>query len=195
MKFPLLKIIILSVLICCALMRAEAQDKDKSELSIGAGIMSSEDAATDLVLLWGSAVFNSHQEVRVTRASWSISYKYHVSERFAIGGSSVYNPMPDRWIQDFDFRNDDDWKVRSLTTAGEATLFWVKGKDFQFYGMIGAGFFAKRRTLYDTQVETNWGTTFQATPVGLRMGKKLGVFMELGYGYKGVFNGGMSMRF
>lgn len=195
MNFPFYKTIILSGLICCASMPSEAQDNGKSELNIGAGIMSSEDAATDLALLWASAVFNSHQEVRVTRASWSISYKYHVSERFAIGGSSVYNPTPDKWILDFDYYYDDEWQGRSLTTAAEATLFWVKGKDFQFYGTVGAGFFAKRRMLYDTQVETKWGTTFQATPVGLRIGNKVGVFMELGYGYKGVFNGGLSMRF
>lgn len=195
MNFPQFKTIILSGLISCIQMSAKAQDKGKSELNIGAGIMASENAATDLVLLWGSAVFNNPQELRVTRASWSITYKYHVSERFAIGGSSVYNPTPDRWILGFDYDDDDQWKSRSLTTAAEATLFWVKGKDFQFYGTGGVGFFAKRRTLYDTQVETKWGTTFQATPVGLRMGNKVGVFMELGYGYKGVFNGGLSIRF
>lgn len=194
MNFPLLKTVILSTLICCLTKYSEAQDKGNSELNIGAGIMASEDAATDLVLLWGSAVFNTPREVKVTRAGWSVTYKYHVSERFAIGGSSVFNPTPDRWIEDFAY-DDDRWKVRSLTTAAEATLFWVKRKDFQFYGTLGAGFFVKRRTLYDTQVETNFGTTFQASPVGLRMGNKFGVFMELGYGYKGVINGGLSMRF
>ncbi|MGX5856072.1 hypothetical protein ACWKW6_20650 [Dyadobacter jiangsuensis] len=193
MNLTLLKTIILSSLINCTIMRAEAQDRGKSELNICAGTMASEDAASDLFLLWISTLFNNPREVKATRAAWSISYKYHVSERFAIGGSSVYNPASARWIEDFDY-DDDPWKSSSLTTAGEATLFWVKGKDFQFYGMLGAAIIAKRRTLYDTQAETNWGTTFQAVPVGLRMGNKVALFMELGYGYKGIFNGGLSVR-
>ena len=193
MNFTLLKTIILSSLIGSTTMRAGAQDKGKSEWNIGAGTMASEDAAGDLALLWISTLFNSPREVKATRVSWSVSYKYHVSERFAIGGSSVYNPTSDRWLEDFDY-DDDRWKSRSLTTAAEATLFWQKGKDFQFYGMLGAAIIAKRRTFYDMQAETNFGTTFQATPVGLRMGNKVAVFMELGYGYKGIFNGGLSLR-
>jgi len=193
MSFPLLKTIILSGFICCAPTRAEAQDKGKSELNIAAGIMASEDALSDAVVLWLSALFNTRQDVKIPGASWSITYKYHVSERLAIGGSSVYNPTSDGWIPDFS--NDDRWKRRSLSTTGEATLFWAKGKDFQFYGTAGVGFFVKRGTFYNVQTETDFGTTFQASPVGLRMGNKVGVFMELGYGYKGVFNGGLSMRF
>jgi hypothetical protein len=193
MNMPLFKTIILSGLICCIQMPAEAQDKGKSELNVGAGIMASEDALSDAVILWFSALFNTHQDVKIPGASWSVTYKYHVSERLAVGGSSVFNPISDRWIPDFS--NDDRWKRRSLTTAGEATLFWAKGADFQFYGTAGVGFFVKRSSFYNVQTETKFGTTFQASPVGLRMGNRVGVFMEIGYGYKGVFNGGLSMRF
>ncbi|WP_342089153.1 hypothetical protein [Dyadobacter sp. OTU695] len=193
MNLPILKAIILSGLICCIQMPAKAQDKGKSELNIGAGMMASEDALSDAVILWFSALFNTHPDVKVPGASWSVTYKYHVSERLAVGGSSVLNPTSDRWIPDFP--SDDRWKRRSLTTAGEATLYWVKGDNFQFYGTAGVGFFVKRSRFYNVQTETKFGTTFQASPVGLRMGKRVGVFMEIGYGYKGVFNGGLSMRF
>jgi hypothetical protein len=193
MNLPLLKTIILSGFICCVPTQAEAQDKGKSELNIGAGIMASEDAVSDAVVLWFSALFNTRPDVKIPGASWSVTYKYHVSERLAVGASSVFNPTSDRWVPDFP--NDDRWKRRSLATAGEATLFWAKGDNFQFYGTAGVGFFVKRSTFYDVQTETEFGTTFQASPVGLRMGNKVGVFMELGYGYKGVFNGGLSMRF
>lgn len=193
MNFPLLKTIILSGLLSCIQMPACAQDKGKSELNIGAGIMASEDALSDALMLWISALFNEPKDVRVTQAAWSITYKYHVSERLAVGASSVYNPQPDRWIPDF--ATDDRWRRRSMTTVGEATLFWAKAKDFQFYGTGGAGFFVKQSSLYDTQTTNEFGLTFQVSPVGLRIGKRVGVFMELGYGYKGIFNGGLSIRF
>jgi hypothetical protein len=193
MSYPGHKIIILSSLICYAFLPAQAQDKGKEELNFGAGIMASENAFSDAIVLSLSALFNDPEEVRIVGAVWALTYKYHVSEKLAVGGSSVYNPSPDKWIPDF-FR-DDRWKRRSLTTAGEVTLFWVKRRGFQFYGTAGVGFFVKRKTLYEMQTETDFGSTFQVSPVGLRMGEKVGLFMEMGYGYKGVLNGGLSMRF
>jgi hypothetical protein len=37
--------------------------------------------------------------------------------------------------------------------------------------------------------------TFQITPFGVRAGKQTGVFAEIGYGYKGIINLGLSSRF
>lgn len=193
MNYLLRIIITLSGIVCCAFSAVRAQDKGKMELGFGAGIMASENAFSDAIILSLSALINEPEDVRVTGAAWSVTYKYYVSEKLAIGGSSVYNPSPDRWIPDFSA--NDNWQRRSLTTAGEATLFWVKQRHFQFYATAGAGFFFKRKTLYEMQTDTDFGYTFQATPVGLRIGDKAGIFMELGYGYKGVFNGGLSMRF
>ncbi|GGN07829.1 hypothetical protein GCM10010967_49330 [Dyadobacter beijingensis] len=192
MKFSLLKIAFMLALICMPA-GVRAQDKGKSELSFGAGMMASENAASDAGTLWISAIFNQPKDVRIVSAAWSVAYKYHVSERLAIGGTTVYNPVSDRWIPDM--FGSDRWKRRSLTTAGEATLYWVKSRDFQFYGTAGVGFFVKRSSFYDTQFETDLGGTFQVSPVGLRIGNKVGVFMELGFGYRGVFNGGLSWRF
>lgn len=193
MNLPLLKIVVLLCLICCATPLVPAQDKGKTELNFGAGMMASENAFADAIVLSLSALINDPEDVRVTGAAWSLTYKYYVSDKLAIGGSSVYNPSSDRWIPDFS--SNDSWKRRSLTTAGEATLFWVKRKEFQFYATAGLGFFVKRKTLYEMQSDTDFGYTFQTTPVGLRIGNKVGMFMELGYGYKGVFNGGLSVRF
>ncbi|MCK4288204.1 MAG: hypothetical protein KAW86_03280, partial [Bacteroidales bacterium] len=36
---------------------------------------------------------------------------------------------------------------------------------------------------------------FQITAVGVRLGKSLGGFMELGFGYKGLLNFGLSYQF
>lgn len=192
MNLPVLKTILLSGFIWYICIPAEAQDKGKSELNIGGGVMASENAFADAIVLLLSALINDPEDVTIPGAAWSLTYKYNLSERLALGGASVYNPSPDRWIPDFAI--NDRWKRRSLTTAGEATVYWTKQHAFQFYGTMGVGFFVKRKTFYEVQTETEFGYTFQASPVGLRIGNKVGVFMELGYGYKGVFNGGLSMR-
>lgn len=38
-------------------------------------------------------------------------------------------------------------------------------------------------------------TTTYIAPVGIRFGKDFGGFMEMGYGYKGMLNAGLSLRF
>ena len=37
--------------------------------------------------------------------------------------------------------------------------------------------------------------TFHVTALGFRVGKKLAAFAELGVGYKGIINGGLSYQF
>jgi hypothetical protein len=192
MNFPLLKNCIKFGIIYCLILPANAQDIGKSELNAGVGMMASENTFSDLGLLLISALFNEPQDVKVIGAAWSVTYKYHVSERLAVGGSSVFNTHSDQWIPYlFD---DNRWRGRSLTTAGEATLYWVKRPGFQLYGSLGGGFFVKRSRFYELQTKTKLGLTFQASPVGLRIGNKAGIFMEMGFGYKGVLNGGMSVR-
>lgn len=193
MNYSLLKTAIFAAVIWTAFSPVNAQDQGRAEINIGAGMMATENAFADAIILSLSALINDPEDVRVTGAAWSITYKYYVSEKIAVGGSSVYNPSPDQWIPDFS--KNDEWKRRSLTTAGEVTYFWTKHRAFQFYANAGAGFFVKRKTLYEMQSETNFGYTFQVTPAGLRVGDQVGLFMELGYGYKGVFSGGLSMRF
>lgn len=193
MNFSLLKTIGFVCLIGSTFLPAGAQDRGRAEINIGAGMMATENAFADAIILSLSALINDPEDVRVAGTAWSMTYKYYVSEKLAVGGSSVYNPSPDQWIPDFS--KNDEWKRRSLTTAGEVTYFWTKHRAFQFYANAGAGFFVKRKTLYEMQSDTDFGYTFQVTPAGLRVGDKVGLFMELGYGYKGVFNGGLSMRF
>ena len=36
---------------------------------------------------------------------------------------------------------------------------------------------------------------FQATPIGIRLGRQIAGFAELGFGYKGLISGGLAVRF
>jgi hypothetical protein len=58
--------------------------------------------------------------------------------------------------------------------------------------------FNKNKTIMNgesvaSQLYTN--PTTQLTPIGLRAGKKTAAFVEIGYGYKGIANLGLSSRF
>jgi hypothetical protein len=76
----------------------------------------------------------------------------------------------------------------------------VKQEVIQLYTMLGLGVTLNTEkgsynSTGDTDTETSSNLAFQVTPIGMRIGRKLGGFAELGFGYKGIMNFGLSYRF
>jgi hypothetical protein len=65
------------------------------------------------------------------------------------------------------------------------------------YSLAGlAHYFTQDQMInYSDQTYSDGGMTFQATPLGVRFGKTVGVFAELGFGYKGILNFGIGSKF
>lgn len=193
MNFMTLKTAMLVCLHCLLIHPLQAQDKGKQELNVSGGMLPTEDAVSGTFALLFNLLLRTPEDMKFSGLAGSVTYKYHISERVALGGSTVYNARADQTLPDF--LTDNRWKRRSVSNAGEITLFWVKQPVFQFYSTFGGGFFVRRSTFYESQTETNFGYTLQASPVGIRAGKKVAGFMEMGFGYKGLLNVGLSMRF
>lgn len=189
MNFPLFKTLVLSGLICCVPMQAKAQDEGKSEMNVTIGIYPVEDIVTTAFRLIVDDLFDAHGGMRADNPVFFVTYKYHISERFALGGTTGYNRDSKSW----DHYND--WQQRTVTSAMEATKYWTKLPGFDFYSTAGAGLFVRERTYYQSQKKTDIGTSIYFAPVGMRFGKDFGCFLEMGYGYKGILNGGLSVRF
>lgn len=77
-------------------------------------------------------------------------------------------------------------------------------KYVEVYTLLGAGpaFTTTETTTYLAPNTTGATTSasedrfkIQYSPVGLRIGGRLGAFVELGVGYKGIVNGGVSFKF
>lgn len=193
MNFTILKPAILLCLHCLLMHPLQAQDKGKEELNVAGGLLATEDAISGAFALLFNLVLRTPEDLKIAGVAGSITYKYHVSERLAVGGSTVYNARAEETLPDF--FTDSRWRRRAVSNAGEITLFWAKQPAFQFYSTFGAGFFVRRSTFYEAQAKTNFGYTMQASPVGIRVGNKVAGFMEMGFGYKGFLNAGLSMRF
>ncbi len=89
-----------------------------------------------------------------------------------------------------------------LTSALECKYKYADKKIVSFYGFLGIGYswlFTKDNYIMDPQ-----GMKFvkmiknhldgQITPIGIRIGKTFGGFIELGIGYKGFLNAGLSLN-
>ncbi|MCW3120547.1 MAG: hypothetical protein JWQ38_39 [Flavipsychrobacter sp.] len=93
---------------------------------------------------------------------------------------------------------------QAMTIAPELYYVYLYRKYFEAYTLLGAGVASSRvttttnATIYtpaSTATTSESRIKMQYTPIGIRVGGHLSAFAELGFGYKGVFNAGVSFRF
>ena len=92
------------------------------------------------------------------------------------------------------------YKRTAFTVAPELRLGYGTKPFVNFYALLGLGstFIVERiendATNQKISMNDNY-FTFQVTPFGIRVGKKLSGFAEIGYGYKGIMRLGASYKF
>jgi hypothetical protein len=91
-----------------------------------------------------------------------------------------------------------DFSTRTITVGAELTWVIASEQFFQVYQGLGAGvsFFDEHDTYPDKTTSSLTGIRYvgQVTLGGLRFGRALGAYVEIGYGYKGIVNGGLSYQ-
>ncbi len=130
------------------------------------------------------------------------SLKYYISNRTAVGLTLGIQQMSYSYINDgpIFYYHDFTTKATITTLAIEIKRIYsaVNHKRYQLYGLgcLGA------RYMYENQTpgqEYNMLPRFfinsQLSPLCVRFGGNLGGFVELGFGCKGIINGGLSYQF
>jgi hypothetical protein len=89
------------------------------------------------------------------------------------------------------------FKETNTIAAVEIDYRWVMSRSFQLYSGLGAGVRFRKGTYDTTGAESLTQTlpTFHINALGLRFGRKVGVFFEVGAGYKGMLLGGLNAQF
>lgn len=168
----------------------------KHEFQVGYGPFTRHQFFGDLIRFSGSTIFQYPLSSLSFGRSIAFSYHYQPRRRVAFGGNAsfgVNNADENRnWFE------TGDYKSNHLVVSFETQIFYLQKPTFTLYSLVGAGglFLWKKDQTYTTgRNETYAWPTGQITPVGVRVGKGLGIFAELGYGYKGLVNVGFSGRF
>ena len=152
----------------------------------------------------------------LTGASF-ITYRHFFTKRFALG----FTAGLDNESGDLSYGNPENnnngmegnsgyYTVRSYTFAVEALFAYLRKNRFMFYGYGGMGPTLYRQNYYfypnaynppPVTLPTNpydYRTTYmnaQITPIGIRFGGNVAGYFEMGVGYKGLLNLGLSARF
>jgi opacity protein-like surface antigen len=128
-----------------------------------------------------------------------LGYKYNLTNRFALGGFMAFDYVKSKGF--FEGNEAGIFHKRHYTLAIEVEYAYIRFEIFTMYGLAGIG-----GTLYTLKYEdhnnsnqddsnTNPYVTFQVIPIGLRFGKNVGGFLEFGFGYRGIVNAGMFVKF
>jgi len=132
---------------------------------------------------------SSYYDLWKSKGNLNISYKYRPLKKLYVGLS---------FICDFDNavktnKNGTNFGISNFnlyTIALEIKYLYLNNKIIQLYGFLGAGYSLTFNKEFNDLKFFNG----QLTPLGIRIGNKIGGFAEIGFGYKGVANIGLSLN-
>jgi len=194
MKRVLLLFAIFGIIIS---VKAQEQKIPRNQIEISYGCLSTNHF---LSLLWNnfnkSMNYNVEQHDSNTFADFykssgniNISYKFRPLKKFYVGVSFICD-FNHATLTNKNRTNFGRVDFVCYTIAIEAKYLYLNSKLVQLYGFLGAGYtFSANK-----DVATSRFFNGQLTPIGIRVGKKIGGFAEIGFGYKGVANVGLSLN-
>ena len=186
--------------------------KGKDEFSLGLGAVSYSETTGWM----GPPKLSGYiSEPSLQTGALYFTYRHFLSDNFALGitggidnedGYISYGNPKGHWGFD---GTSGHYELHTYTLALETIFVYRKTRQKMVYGLLGAGvtYFDDNCVIYDNAplgapvpLPSNpydYRTAmfnFQITPLGIRWGDNIGGFFELGFGYKGIVNGGISGR-
>ena len=152
--------------------------KGKVEFAAGYGYFSGYSLANSAQ---NSAPYSNSSGVPV------FSLRYYLSRNVTLG-------------MNFGYENISNW-ASFVTVAPEITLTYFDTRNapvrLRFYGSASYGVSVLTDNVIgrgeaDESGAKPWGG--QLAPLGVRWGRQFAMFAEVGYGYKGLFHGGLALR-
>ncbi len=152
--------------------------------------------------------YNMNENTDVTAlGAVSLGYRYHFSRLLSLGVVGSYEHSSNNYAPtSYASTVTDRRGIQSCyTMATEVTFNYltIANGTLRFYGVFGAGYsiyvhIIKSKNNGVSSVYKNSRSTYgalQIAPIGIRFGRDFGGFLELGSGYRGIVNYGLTYRF
>ncbi|MCQ2287680.1 MAG: hypothetical protein MJZ74_01095 [Muribaculaceae bacterium] len=127
--------------------------------------------------------------------SFGLTYMHNFNNRFGVGATTSFEHI---------YKNAKDGKKYTenfITVMPTARAYWFRHKSFGMYSRVAAGValncskgYVKDTGKEKTDTDVLFG--FHLAPVSMEFGSnKVSGFLELGWGYQGIFNAGVKFGF
>lgn len=190
-------IMIVACSACFARSNIRDTNSKKFELRAGAGFWSSNDLIDNYSDVFASALTGGMYSVSNEKMSgnYSFTYRYALKDRLSVGASFVYS----RLKMDLDQSGNPGGSINNyFTLAPEIEYKYIDARNFKLYGFAGAGATINRQTVSsedNTINDNNIYFNFQLSPLCAQFGENLGMYLEAGFGYKGILCLGIFTKF
>jgi hypothetical protein len=141
------------------------------------------------------------KEITNTPAAAFFSIKYFIYNRLAVGACGGISTEKSKQADPYNASIANIYSVDGRTVAVELYYIYLFRKYLEVFTFAGAGPGFKSSTItnitgsFSSTVTTNSdGLRAQYTPIAIRVGGRIGGYAELGYGYKGILNLGLSVK-
>jgi len=200
-KTPTILLIIFSAFM---VLRSSAQDNDvlRDEIRICYGILPASQVSVsffDALFLpsaktdkYDSLITNTNSQYGVI----SVQYGHQFGKVVHLGAALTFNPVATKYLYKKGGMENDTWLCFSFMPRLDFCYF--NRNIFTIYSSVAAGVsFLYCHADYNNRPDETFNTfwwAYQFTAMGIRIGKDIGGFVEIGYGYQGVINLGLSAK-
>lgn len=195
------KVIVLSVLLLCATI-AKAQDTEKNEIRIGYSDATFIKLGDGFADAFSTAIVSGISGVKYkdgknkTIGMYEVGYRYTINERLKVGADISYLKSEDTFQAKTANAKSVTRNTNYIMGLVTGEFSYIRTPLLNFYGSGGLGVLSGSTKEKGGSYSSNEvGFAYQINPVGLRVGKKFGGFIELGYGYKGIATAGLNYKF
>ncbi len=172
----------------------------RHELALSVGIVTFDqifDFAENLTITVGTLGLYQKENLEYSSVPF-LTYRYTPKGRFgfgaAVGRFTTKGNLTSAWGS-----TNGTFRETNVICAAEIAYRWIMRRGFQLYSGLGAGVNFERCTNSfegsPDDITSRLLPTFHLNAVGFRLGESLALFLELGAGYKGIVNIGLSGRF
>jgi len=196
----ILKPVLTFVLIVCLASQMGFAQSRRHDLSLGYGVGTLDqvsDIIENIMLITITLGTFAKTEMKYSGAPF-LTYHYSRNSRFgiglAVGGYQSTGVLQNNITEE----PAGDFKETNYVGALEIDYHWIMKKGFQLYSGLGAGLRLRKGTYTsgaDTDTSSKALPTFHINALGFRIGGKVGLFGEIGAGYKGFLCFGLNAQF
>lgn len=181
----------------CFILASQAQEKGSSDLSVNIGFATSTELSnlfTDILVsgLTGNQIKTGDIKAGPT---FGVTYRYAIANRWMVQADGFYQKMS----QDIYVNNTKEGKANyTYITVGLGTDYrYISNNFFQMYSGVAVGYTSEniKNSGAQNSADGDGFINYQVNALGFRVGKKFAAFAELGFGYKGIINTGVSYQF
>lgn len=155
-------------------------------------------ALNEVIEDFGAEGLDYTRDVRATRGAIGLGYNRYLAPRWTVGAMTNYQGF--RTTMTFENSQELYLKDNFYTFLLRTDYRWVNQPAVQLYSGIAMGgtLWVSKYEAAQVNAAKGFSTGFfnmQVTPLGVRVGKQIGGFVEFGLGTNGLLVGGISGKF